>query len=232
MKNILTIETSGTTCSVALSCSGTILEKYSDELRVHGKILLPFISELLDEMSLTVSDIDIIGISIGPGSFTGLRIGFAITQGLAYAQNISVIPLSSLCAHVHSFKTTLSKDNLSSIPGKSIVVIVDAKMDHFYLGQYIMEENYSIDSMGADIIIKKDRMKSFLSKIDPDLILTDDKSRISGLDFVQTEIIEIFPRAKDLIEITENLFNTGFSISPMNIELAYLREADAWKKSN
>ena len=95
-----------------------------------------------------------------------------------------------------------------------------------------MKENYSIDSMGADIIIKKDRMKSFLSKIDPDLILTDDKSRISGLDFVKTEIIEIFPRAKDLIEITENLFNTGFSVSPMNIELAYLREADAWKKSN
>ena len=133
---------------------------------------------------------------------------------------------------MHSFKTTLSKDNLSSILGKSIVVIVDAKMDHFYLGQYIMKENYSIDSMGADIIIKKDRMKSFLSKIDPDLILTDDKSRISGLDFVQTEIIEIFPRAKDLIEITENLFNTGFSVSPMNIELAYLREADAWKRSN
>ena len=49
---------------------------------------------------------------------------------------------------------------------------------------------------------------------------------------MKTEIIEIFPRAKDLIEITENLFNTGFSVSPMNIELAYLREADAWKKSN
>jgi len=232
MTNILTIETSGTICSVALSCSGTILEKHSNEVRMHGRILLPFISELLDETSLTVSDIDVIGISIGPGSFTGLRIGFAITQGLAYAQNISVIPLSSLCAHVHAFKTTLRKDKLPSAMDKSMVVIVDAKMDHFYLGHYIMKEDSSIDSVGADIIIRKERMKSFLSKIDPDLILTDDKSRISGLDFVQTKIIEIFPRAKDLIEITENLFNTGFSVSPINIELAYLREADAWKKSN
>ena len=99
MTNTLTIETSGLTCSVAIKTP--IIEKHKilAEPRSHGKVLLPYISELLNDAGIQVKDINTIGISIGPGSFTGLRIGFAITQGLArldlMVKEVKIIHLKS-----------------------------------------------------------------------------------------------------------------------------------------
>ncbi len=83
---ILAIDTGGDTCAVTLQINGKIAaEKIIQTQRDQAKILAPLTSELLSAQTLQVSDIDRFAIAIGPGSFTGLRVGLAFIRGLALA---------------------------------------------------------------------------------------------------------------------------------------------------
>lgn len=96
MTKILAIDTSHAICSVALNISGNITSRSSDAPRQHAKQLLPMIEELLAQESLSTRDLDGIALVIGPGSFTGLRIGAGVAQGLSFATGVPVFCISSL----------------------------------------------------------------------------------------------------------------------------------------
>jgi tRNA threonylcarbamoyladenosine biosynthesis protein TsaB len=97
---ILSIESSGARCEVALSESEKIRSiKFINEVNMHDKMLGELIRKILMENKLQVSDLDAVAVSAGPGSFTGLRIGAAISKGLCFDNNpvlISVPTLESL----------------------------------------------------------------------------------------------------------------------------------------
>jgi len=94
--HLLAIDTSGSRCSVALSSAGGNLFLCSAADRRHAAELLPMIQTLLEQSSLTLSALDAIAVVSGPGSFTGLRIGTAVTQGLAHGAGVPVIAVSAL----------------------------------------------------------------------------------------------------------------------------------------
>ncbi len=94
--NILAIETSSQACSVALSVSGMITEKHEILNNQHSEYLLSFINELFLNSAITKSELDLIAVGNGPGSFTGIRLGMGVAQGLAYGLGIPLIPISSL----------------------------------------------------------------------------------------------------------------------------------------
>ena len=94
--NRLAIETAFETCSVALDMDGSIRTRSRTEPRAHGRLLLPFIDELLAEGGLSLDDLDALVVDRGPGSFTSLRIGLGVAQGLALAHDLPVHPVSSL----------------------------------------------------------------------------------------------------------------------------------------
>lgn len=98
MTNILAIDTSSDFCSVALNRAGSIETRSSNKLRHHAQELLPMISELLDASSMTLSQLDGIAVVVGPGSFTGVRIGTGVAQGLAFGADIPLLGVSSLAA--------------------------------------------------------------------------------------------------------------------------------------
>ena len=81
--NLLAIETSTETCSVALAVNGDILEYYRHAPREHAELLLPWVDQILAEAGVTFSSVDAIAFSRGPGSFTSLRIGIGVVQGLS-----------------------------------------------------------------------------------------------------------------------------------------------------
>lgn len=93
---ILAIETAFETCSVALAVDGETLERTRTEPRAHGRLLLPFADELLAEAGIGYADLDALAVDRGPGSFTSLRIGLGVVQGLALAHDLPVHPVSSL----------------------------------------------------------------------------------------------------------------------------------------
>ncbi len=96
MPSILAIDTSCDICSVALSLDGETRELCSSSARQHASELLPMVQRLLAEAELKPAQLDAIALVRGPGSFTGLRIGAAVAQGLAWPHERPVLTISSL----------------------------------------------------------------------------------------------------------------------------------------
>lgn len=113
MACILNIESSTTNCSVALGTEGICTDvRQVNDGYAHAEKLAPFVSELLRENKLRTEDLDAIAVSMGPGSYTGLRIGVALAKGLCYATGkplIAVPTLEIMCLHptVRAHQNTL-----------------------------------------------------------------------------------------------------------------------------
>lgn len=97
MAIILNIDTAITTASVCLSKDDELINiKINENLKDHAAWLQPAIKDLLDTAGLNVKDLNAIAVSIGPGSYTGLRIGLSTAKGLCYALNIPLIAIGTL----------------------------------------------------------------------------------------------------------------------------------------
>lgn len=118
--NILALDTSGTACSVALAKGSELFERHEILENRHSEFLLNFIDNLLKQAHLKLTELDAIAVGNGPGSFTGIRLGMGVAQGLAFGINKPLIPVSSL----HAIAKT------SSV--KNILVAVDARMGEVY----------------------------------------------------------------------------------------------------
>jgi len=121
--NLLAIETASEAVSVALSMNGEVMERYRHAPRKHAELLLPWVGELLAEAGIGFNALDAIAYSRGPGSFTSLRIGIGVVQGLAWASDRPVIPVSSLAATAQ----TAAGEGMDSV-----LVALDARMNEVF----------------------------------------------------------------------------------------------------
>ena len=123
MPIILNIETSSTNCSVSLSNNNKLidcLEKDSPNYS-HSQKLHSFISELMEKNNISFKDLDAVAVGIGPGSYTGLRIGLSAAKGICYALDIPLISVSSL------------ENMVSNIQFEGIIIsTIDARRDEVY----------------------------------------------------------------------------------------------------
>ncbi len=99
---VLSIDTSGILGGVAIARGGRLLaELRCDARAAASERILPQITHVLSDLGLTFGDVDRIGVAVGPGSFTGLRVGMATAKGLAQSLGCPVAPISSLTARAH-----------------------------------------------------------------------------------------------------------------------------------
>ena len=131
MDKILSIETSTEACSVALSINGEVNEKFELAPRLHAELVLPMVRSVLAEADLPLEDVDAIAFGRGPGSFTSLRIGIGVVQGLAWGVELPVVPVSSLAA----LAQTAYEQDLGPEIGR-ICVAMDARMKEVYSAQF------------------------------------------------------------------------------------------------
>lgn len=125
--NILAIETSSDICSIALIVNSKceyIVEKSIP--RQHAEKLPIFFNELMKATEFKLKDADAIAISIGPGSFTGLRIGLSYAKGLAYSYNLPLIPVPTLASLF--FGSGTKSDNS--------IVIISSHRDFYYYQRF------------------------------------------------------------------------------------------------
>ncbi|MEA1972758.1 MAG: tRNA (adenosine(37)-N6)-threonylcarbamoyltransferase complex dimerization subunit type 1 TsaB [Candidatus Cloacimonadota bacterium] len=130
--NILAIETTSTSGSIAISSNSIIKFSSFIDLKItHSERLMPQIDYGLKQCNFRIKDIDLLAVSNGPGSFTGVRIGLSTAKGIATALRIPLIPFNTL--EILAYQMYPSQ--------LSILSIIDARMSEVYAAMYDSEMN-------------------------------------------------------------------------------------------
>ena len=166
---MLAVETTAAIASVALLKDGALLaEREADAGKKHAETLLPLIDTLLEENDVTIAQIDLFAVDVGPGSFTGVRIGVSLVNALAFAAGKQVVAVDSL-------ETLALSAGETSHP---VAAMIDARNGNAYAALY---------QAGSTLIEPcAVQTESFLAKLPQDVILVGD---------VQAEP-KTYPRAK------------------------------------
>jgi len=125
---ILALETSTEACSAALYDNGAVIERYELAPQEHNRLILQMMEQVLAEAGLTLAHIDALAFGCGPGSFTGLRIAAGVVQGVAFAADLPVAPVSTLAA--------LAAEALAECESDYAFPCLDARMDEVYWAVY------------------------------------------------------------------------------------------------
>lgn len=139
--NILALDTSSVACSVALlykhpGKGSHVLAEHKVAPKQHTSLILPMIQSLLRKANITLADLDAVAFGCGPGSFTGIRIAASLAQGIGYANNLPVIPISSLAA--------VAQASYTANGWEKILVAVDARMRQIYWCPYEIENGLAV----------------------------------------------------------------------------------------
>ncbi|MDT8320038.1 MAG: tRNA (adenosine(37)-N6)-threonylcarbamoyltransferase complex dimerization subunit type 1 TsaB [Xanthomonadales bacterium] len=141
---LLAIETSSEACSVALRIGGDTLEHFELAPLMHAERLLPAVRALLAEAGIGLSGLDAIAFGRGPGSFTSLRIGIGVVQGLAWGAGLPVVPVSSLAALAQAAAEQAPP------PAERIRVAVDARMQEVFSGDFTLLADMLVRALGEE----------------------------------------------------------------------------------
>ncbi|MFA7291565.1 MAG: tRNA (adenosine(37)-N6)-threonylcarbamoyltransferase complex dimerization subunit type 1 TsaB [Rhodocyclaceae bacterium] len=131
----LAIESSTDIGSAALWRDGVISERLCPAGEPSSATLLPLVGELLVEAGVGFADLQAIAFGAGPGSFTGLRVACGVAQGLAFAHDLPVLPVSTLQAMANA------------VAANKVAVCLDARMSEVYYGMYV--DGVAIDAVGV-----------------------------------------------------------------------------------
>ena len=125
---LLALDTATEACSAAVWMDGAVLERYEWVPRRHATLILPMIESVLAEAGSSVMQLDAIAVGRGPGAFTGLRIAVGIAQGIAFAADLPVVPVSTLAALALGAGRATSQARIAPA--------LDARMGEVYWGIY------------------------------------------------------------------------------------------------
>lgn len=141
---LLAIETSSHACSVALLINNEISAIHEIAPMQQTQKILPIIDKLLRSADILLNQLDAIAFGCGPGSFTGVRIATSVAQGLGFAANLPLIPISSLAA--------LAQAVYTDVGWNKILVGVDARIQEVYWGMYKVNPSGLVELQGKEIV--------------------------------------------------------------------------------
>ncbi|MDE5856842.1 MAG: tRNA (adenosine(37)-N6)-threonylcarbamoyltransferase complex dimerization subunit type 1 TsaB [Muribaculaceae bacterium] len=203
MAVILNIETSGTTCSVALTAEGMILRHYENfEGRNHATLLSDYIKLCFDHLQDHEIKLDAVAVSLGPGSYTGLRIGLSEAKGLAYSLDIPLIGLSTL--EIMAVGAMFQED---ADPEALLAPMIDARRMEVYTAVYDFALNPIVKP--TPLILEPDSYERFLAE-GRVVFFGDgsDKARdLFGTNPNARFISDVVPLATDMTALADRAFS-------------------------
>lgn len=232
MTSILAIETSTPACSVALVVGDAKFFRYSEEPRSHTRLIMGMIDDVLREAGITVDGLDAVAVTVGPGSFTGLRIGFSTAQGLAFGADIPVIPVSTLQVMAQTYRRKYAADMGSSY---TVMTLLDARMGEFNCAVYQLNSRGQFKAVIEDQLLSKNSALELCESLNPDIVVGDhealfESSLSPSIESNSLAVQQLYPDAVDLVDIALASFAHNGAVPVDQIDLVYLRGTDAWKK--
>lgn len=137
---ILALDTSTEACSAALLIDSDIRERFQIAPREHGALILPMIEQLLVEAAISLTQLDALAFGRGPGAFVGVRIATGVAQGIAFAADLPVVPVSSLAALA------------LGVEQPCVYSAIDARMNEVYWGAYRKNTAGLVELQGEETV--------------------------------------------------------------------------------
>jgi tRNA threonylcarbamoyladenosine biosynthesis protein TsaB len=214
--NLLVIDTSTEACAVGVSAGARHFGRGELTPRRHTECVLPWSEQLLAQAGLDKSELQAIGVGIGPGAFTGVRLAVSLAQGMALGLGIPLVPVSTLAAIAQA-----------QVHDGPIVVAMDARMGECYVGFYQKRSGIA-QALAPECLLKPEAITlpfdgewigagTAFAPYEQQLLpaFTGALQRIDAA---------VLPQPEALLQLATYGFNTGLARAPEHIEPTYLRD--------
>jgi len=218
--NILAFDTSTEACSAALSFNGEMRERYEIAPRQHAQLILGMMDGLLAEAGMTLTQLDALAFGRGPGSFIGVRIATGVVQGIAFAQDLPVVPVSSLAALAQG------------VDQPRVLAAIDARMSEVYWAAYERDDAGIMQLRGEELLTPAERVQlpdpqgwfgAGTGWHDKGPQLARYLPQVTGYS------ADVFPHAGSVARLGEAGFHRGLVLSAEQAQPVYLRDQVAKK---
>ncbi|HIU64244.1 MAG TPA: tRNA (adenosine(37)-N6)-threonylcarbamoyltransferase complex dimerization subunit type 1 TsaB [Candidatus Avacidaminococcus intestinavium] len=223
----LAIDTATKVCSVALCDNEKIIGEYSiDAGMTHSDGLLPQIMQMLERSKVNKDELELLAVSTGPGSFTGLRIGVATMEALAYSLEIPLIGVSTLQALAYNL----------SLTGFRLIPLLDAQKGNFYAAAYEWEDNIlnkkaNVAVWSADEVINYAKSSASKVLLLGECLKLSEKIAVNNIGIVPENLR--LPKASSVALLGVHNFLKGDRETAFLTNLEYIRRSEAeelWEK--
>ena len=224
---ILAIDTATEACSAALWNDGNTCAHFELCPREHTQRILPIVQDILTQGGISLTDLDALAFGRGPGSFTGVRIGIGIAQGLALGAELPMIGVSTLA--------TMAQGAWRKQGATRVLAAIDARMGEVYWAEYQRDEQGVWHGEETEAVLKPDAVAERLAQLSGEWATVGtgwqawpDLAKASGLTLSSGEIE--LPAAEDMLPLACYLLAAGKTVAVEKAEPVYLRNEVAWKK--
>jgi tRNA threonylcarbamoyladenosine biosynthesis protein TsaB len=227
---ILAVDTSTENCSVALMMGDEIISRCEYAPREHTTKILPMVDTVLAEGGVKLTQLDALAFGRGPGSFTGVRIGIGIAQGLAFGADLPMVGISTLM--------TMAQGTYRTHQSEQVLTAIDARMGEIYWGQYRRQIDGDWLLQGKERVLAPDALvqEQNANQTDSGIWLTagtgwesyaELRSQLN-LDAQKGEIL--YPDSQDMVVLAQYALARGEAVSAENASPVYVRDTVTWKK--
>ena len=220
----LAFDSTAKAASVAVCDDEKLLALYNiDNGLTQSELLLPMAENILKSLQLSFSDVDLLTAAVGPGSFTGVRIGVALVKGIAFGRDIPCVSVSTLDALA---------ENLAGLDG-IIVPCMDARRQQVYTATYRGKDG-KLEKLTPDRAIAITELAAELKEYDEPIYLSGDGYEVArrglmaeGVTVMHTPELLITENAYSIAKIAKRKYDTGEYVSDLEIAPTYLRVPQA-----
>lgn len=232
----LAIDASTEACSVALLISDETSDKANDDKIIsryelcpqsHSLVLLPMVDEVLKEANCKVQDLDGLIFGRGPGSFTGVRIGIGVAQGLAFSAELPVVGVSTLQAMAQ-----LAYENSGET---SVLAAIDARMSEVYTGYFKLDPQGLMQPVIDEAVLSPSLLMTHYHELPTPVYVVGTgwdaySTVLEPLKVQKNSPTTLFPDARAMLKIGIDAFDKGLGVSAEEAQPVYVRDTVSWKK--
>ncbi|MGY2796059.1 tRNA threonylcarbamoyladenosine biosynthesis protein TsaB [Ewingella americana] len=225
---ILAIDTATEACSVALYNNGETLAHFELCAREHTQRILPMVQQILSEAGLTLNQVDALAFGRGPGSFTGVRIGIGVAQGLAFGAELPLLPVSTLM--------TMAQGAYRLTEATRVLAAIDARMGEVYWAEYLRGEDGEWQGEQSEAVLKPEQLLPRAQALTGRFATVGTGWQTYPDLLGESSAVELFdgkmclPQAEDMLPLALNMWKSGVRVSAEHAEPVYLRNEVTWKK--
>jgi tRNA threonylcarbamoyladenosine biosynthesis protein TsaB len=222
LMNVLVLDTSTEHAVIGLKArAGALYRDVASAPRRHGRDLIPRLGAVLAEAGLSAREVDVIGVGLGPGSYTGLRVGVTAAKTLSYATGAALVGLDSLEAVARNAPLEISR----------VWVVADAQRGDVYTAELVREKAGSPLVKARECQIEA--LSTWLTRLVPGVLVLGpglESPRIRAAvppELITTDSALNHPDGYKLIELAEEAWKSGRRENSWLLEPRYLRRSAA-----